>query len=385
MLEKAIFGSKRYYAWQTFLIVLIGVGVLTYLYQYIMGLGVTGMSRDVSWGFYIAQLTFLVGVAASGVMLVLPYYLHNYKEFGRITILGEFLAVASLIMCQIFVLVDLGKPLRLLNIFLYPTPNSILFWDVSVLMGYMLLNIVIGWNVMVAERKTIPPPAWLKPLIYLSIPWAISIHTVTAFLYAGLPGRGFWLTAIMAPRFLASAFAAGPAILILLAMVIRKVTDFDPGTKAIQTLAQIVKYAIILNIFFFYLEVFTVFYSKIPEHMMHFQYLFFGLHGHGFLAPFMWLSQILGFSAIALLVNARLRANEKVLIVACVCVFLSTWIDKGLGLISGGFIPSPLEHIVEYIPTIPELIISVGVYSIGALILTVLYKLAIGVKEEVGA
>ena len=189
------------------------------------------MSRDVSWGLYIAQFTFLVGIAASAVMLVLPYYLHDYKAFGKITILGEFLAVAAVVMCVTFIFVDLGQPSRVLYVLLYPSPTSVLFWDMIVLNGYLILNIVTGWTVLTSDKKGMPPPAWVKPLIYLSIPWAISIHTVTAFIYAGLPGRSFWLTAIMAPRFLASAFASGPALLILFCLVMKRFARFDAGQR----------------------------------------------------------------------------------------------------------------------------------------------------------
>jgi len=383
MLDKALFGSKRYYGWLTALLAVFGVGFVCYLWQFKFGLGITGMSRDVSWGFYIAQFTFLVGVAASAVMVVLPYYLHNYKAFGRVTILGEFLAVASVTMCILFIFVDLGQPTRVFNVLLYPTPSSILFWDMIVLNGYLVLNIIIGWNVLEAERNNVAPAGWLKPLIYLSIPWAVSIHTVTAFLYCGLPGRGFWLTAILAPRFLSSAFAAGPAFLILLCMIVRKLTKFDPGKEQIQSLAKVVTYAICINVFFFLCEVFVVFYSRIPEHMDHFTYLFVGLHGHGALVPWMWASMILMVVSIILLVNPVTRRNETILVVACITVFVGTWIDKGLGMISGGFVPNPLHHVTEYVPTIPELAISIGVWAAGFLVLTILYKIAVGIKEEV--
>lgn len=382
MLELAIKGSRKYYGWMTALAAVIGAGVLVYLWQLSFGLGITGMSRDVSWGFYIAQFTFLVGVAASAVMVVLPYYLHNYKAFGRITILGEFLAVASVTMCILFIFVDLGQPMRVFNVILYPTPNSVLFWDMIVLNGYLFLNIVVGWKILEAERNGIAAPLWTKPLIYLSIPWAVSIHTVTAFLYCGLPGRGFWLTAILAPRFLASAFAAGPSFLILLCLLVRKLTRFDPGKEQIQSLAKVVTYGIILNVFFFFCEVFVVFYSNIPEHMDHLKYLFFGLHGHGVLVPWMWSSMALMFTAIVLLVIPATRKNEAVLAVACVFVFIGTWIDKGLGMISGGFIPNPMHHVTEYVPTLPEIVITIGVYATGFLILTALFKIAVTVKEE---
>ncbi len=383
MLEKALTGSKRYFGWMAALMVVAAIGFIFYMWQLSFGLGITGMSRDVTWGLYIAQFTFLVGVAASAVMLVLPYYLHNHKAFGKITILGEFLAVASVSMCILFIFVDLGQPMRVLNVILYPTPNSILFWDMIVLNGYLLLNIVIGWKMLEAERNAVSPPKWIKPLIYISIPWAVSIHTVTAFLYSGLPGRGFWLTAILAPRFLASAFAAGPALLILLCLIVRKLTKFDPGKEAIQTLAKIVTYGIIINIFFLLSEVFVVFYSGIPEHMDHFKYLFVGLDGHNTLVPWMWTSIILMVVSIILLVNPVTRKNESILMIACVAVFVGTWIDKGLGMISGGFVPSPLHHVVEYMPTLPEIAITLGVWAIGFIILTVLFKVAVTVKEEV--
>ena len=383
MLELAIRGSKKYYGWMVALLAVIGIGFDYYMLQLQFGLGITGMSRDVTWGFYIAQFTFLVGVAASAVMVVLPYYLHNYKAFGRIAIMGEFLAVSSVVMCMLFVFVDMGQPMRVLNTILHPTPNSVLFWDMMVLSGYLFLNIIIGWNVLEAERNGVAPQKWVKPLIYISIPWAVSIHTVTAFLYCGLPGRGFWLTAILAPRFLASAFASGPALLILLCLLVRKLTKFDPGEEQIQTLSKIATYGLILNVFFLLCEVFVVFYSRIPEHMDHFKYLFVGLHGHGVLVPWMWTSALLMVVAIILMVNPATRRNEPVLAVACVLIFFGTWIDKGLGMISGGFVPSPLHHVNEYVPTVPEIIITLGVYAIGVFILTALYKIAVSVKEEI--
>ncbi len=385
MLENALKGNKGYWTLIIVLLVIMGVAGLCYLKQFTFGLGITGMSRDVSWGFYIAQFTFLVGVAAGGVMVALPYYLHNYKAFGKITILGEFLAIAAVSMCLLFILADLGQIQRGLNVLLHPTPGSVLFWDMIVLNGYLFLNVIVGWNVLEAERNSVPPPKWIIPFIYISIPWAFGIHTVTAFLYCGLPGRHFWLTAILAPRFLASAFAAGPALLLLLCFIIRKVTDFDPGKQAIQTLAKIITYAIIANVFFLICEVFVAFYSNLPGHTVHLKYLFVGLHGHGVLVPWMWTSVVFMLVAIILLVNPVTRKNETILMVSCVLIFIGTWIDKGLGMISGGFVPSPLHHVNEYVPTILEIIISLGVWATGFFILTILFKIAISVEQEVEA
>ncbi|HBU06188.1 MAG TPA: menaquinol oxidoreductase [Nitrospiraceae bacterium] len=382
MLEKALSGSKKYWTWIFILLVFIGIGTVNYLRQFQTGLTITGLSRDVSWGLNIGQFTFLVGVAASGVMLVLPYYLHNFKQFAKITILGEFLAVSAVIMCMLFIFVDMGQPMRVMNILLYPTPNSVMFWDAMVLSGYLALNIIIGWVVLGSDRKGIAPPKWVKPIIYLSIAWAPLIHTVTAFLYAGIPGRHFWLTAIMAARFLASAFSGGPALLIILALIIRKTTKFDPGKEAIQTLGKIVTYFMITNVFFLGLEFFTAFYSNIPGHMHPFKYLFAGLDGHAKLVPLMWTSVILAIASITLLIFPAVRRNESTLAIASAMVFISLWIDKGFGLIIGGFVPNMFEKVTEYWPTMPETLITIGVWAAGFLVLTILYKIAITVREE---
>ena len=383
MIEKALVGGKRYWTWTLGLFAVVAVGLLCYFRQLSYGLGITGMSRNVTWGLYIGQFTFLVGVAASAVMVVLPYYLHNHKEFARMAILGEFLAISAVSMCVLFIFVDMGQPSRVLNILLYPTPRSIMFWDMVSLGGYLALNAVIALVTLGAERKGIAPPGWIKPIILLSIPWAISIHTVTAFLYSGLPGRSFWLTAILAPRFLASAFASGPALLILLCMLLRKLTGYDVGSKAISGLAVIVTYAMIVNVFFLLMELFTSFYSQIPSLVEHFQIMYTGMQGPASMLLVLGrLSLALMAVALLLLLVPGARRNERMLVVACVVTFLSLWIDKGVCLVVGGFMPSPLGTITRYVPTLPEILITAGVWAVGVLMITVFYKIALSVREN---
>ena len=390
MFEKALKGNNYYWMWLAFLGFFIAIAVVCYLRQYFTGLALTGMSRDVSWGLYISQFTFLVGVAAGGVMLVLPYYIHNYKAFGRITILGEFLAIASLLMCMMFIMADLGQPLRGLNVLFHPTPNSMLFWDMCVLWGYLLLNVLCGWVILTAERKQVHPPKWIYFFVYLSIPFAISIHTVTAMLYCGLPGRHFWLSAIIAPRFLASAFAAGPALIVVMALILKRVANFDAGKEAINKMVTIIIYAAIANMFFVCLEFFVGFYSQIPGHKHTLQYLFFGLehHGHVYnnLVPFMWAFVVLFFVGVALLSHPYTRkGNDLWLGIGAASIFLAFWLDKGIGFVLGGFVPTPTHEIVEYYPTINELFITLGVWATCFFILTILYKIAIDVEHEIEA
>ncbi len=385
MLEHALKGNKKYWSWLLFLAAVILIGFYFYLKQFDYGLGITGMSRNVSWGLYIAQFTFIVGVAASAVMVVLPYYLHNYKAFGKITILGEFLAISSVIMCMMFVFVDLGQPFRVANIFLYPTVHSLMFWDVIALSGYLVLNVIITRVTLDAEHKSIAPPKWIRPVIVISIPWAVSIHTVTAFLFSGLGGRPFWLTAILAPRFLASAFSAGPALLVILCLLLKRLTKFDAGTEAIKKLGLIITYAMCANVFFILMEFFTTFYSGIPDHVAHMQYLYIGLDGKTRLVPWMWTSAFLSVLSLVFLVVPKLRNNTRMLLVTCIIVFLSIWIDKGLGLVITGFIPTPFGKIIQYWPTVPESFISVGIWAIGVFLITVFYKIALSVRREIEA
>lgn len=390
MFEKALKGNHYYWMWLAFLGFIVAIGGICYLRQYFYGLGITGMSRDVSWGLYISQFTFLVGVAAGGVMLVLPYYIHDFKAFGRITILGEFLAIPALIMCLLFIMVDIGQPLRAMNMILHPTPNSMLFWDMCVLLGYLFLNALCGWVILTAERKQVHPPRWIYFFVYFSIPFAFSIHTVTAMLYCGLPGRHYWLSAIIAPRFLASAFAAGPCLIVIMALILKRVANFDAGRVAIGKIVTIIIYAAIANMFFWSLELFVGAYSNVPGHLHTLKYLFFGLehNGHVYnnLVPFMWLFLILFIVGIAMISYPPIRRGGGLWLgVGCACIFTAFWLDKGIGFVLGGFVPTPTDEIVEYYPHFNELMIAAGIWAAGFFILTILYKIAIGVDREIEA
>ncbi len=382
MIQRVFRGGKRYWGLMALWGVLIFVGSLAYSRQFSEGLMVTGMGRDVSWGLYIAQFTFMVGIAASAVMVVLPYYLHDYKAFAKTVILGEFLAVSAVLVCMLFIFVDMGQPRRVLNVLLHARPNSVMFWDFAVLTGYLLLNLVIAGTAIEAERKDVKPPAWVRPLIYLSIPWAVSIHTVTAFLYAGLAARPFWMTAIMAPRFLASAFAAGPSLLILLALAVRRYGGFDVGTRSIRALSVIVTYAMVVNVFFVLVEMFTALYSAVPHETETFTYLLAGLGGHNVMRPWTWVGDLLAIGCTIALIVPRVRHREHVLAWLCGGVIASLWIEKGFELVVAGFIPTPLGHVTEYVPTHTEIAITFGVYAVGGLVLTALYKLVLSVREE---
>ncbi|MEJ2589285.1 MAG: polysulfide reductase NrfD [Deltaproteobacteria bacterium] len=383
MIEKALHGGKAYWTWVIVLGVGIGIGFLAYLYQLREGLWVTGMSRNVSWGFYISQFTFLVGEAASVLMVVLPLYLHNFKAFGQIIILTQFLAVGALLMSLLFIFSDVGMPMRILKVPLNPTPWSMLFYDTVFPPGFLILNLIIGWTALGAEKRGVPPPGWVKGLIYLSIPWAAVMHTVTAFIYAGTPGRGFWMTAIMAPRFLVTAFAAGMALLIILCSLLSRVADFEVQESALQKMVTILLYALIIDAFFLGVEYYTAFYSRVPEYMETFQYLFLGIDGNSALVPWTWVMNLALLAAIGLLAMPATRRHRPRLVVASFIALIGLWIDKGFILVPAAFIPNVFGRIMEYPPSWVELVLSLGVYCLGMLVITALYKVMVAVREEV--
>lgn len=376
MLERAFRGSRRYWTFLLFLLILSLIGLLFYLRQLDRGLGITGMGRDISWGLYIANFTFLVGVAASAVMVVLPYYIHRVEVFGGIKVFAEFLAASSILMCLLFVLVDLGQPKRLFNMLLYPSFSSVLFWDVVVLSGYFVINMLSGWFTLDYEEKEEGPPSWLKALLYISIPWAISIHTVTAFIYLGLSGRPFWHTSLLAPRFLASAFSSGPSLLIVLLLSMKRFSGFSPKTEAIEKLSLIVAYAIVVNAFFLFVEIFTVLYGDVPEDLMHLRYFYLGGPGSRFFCV-SWISSLLAILSLIIFLIPSLRRRTNTLFIGALSAFFSIWLEKGIGLLVPGFVPTPVGRYATYFPTLPEIMITVGIYALGALFTSLLFKVAL--------
>lgn len=372
-------GSWHYYAWMLLLTVIALVGLNAYCKQLVHGLITTGMTDQVSWGLYIANFTFLVGMAAAAVMLVIPVYVFRNRDLHHLVIFGELLAVASIIMCLLFVQVDLGRPDRFMHIFWrFNFPVSMLTWDVVALGGYLLLNIhICSYLIYCDYRRKDPSPIFYVPFVFVAIVWAISIHTVTAFLLVGLGGRPFWNSAIIAPRFLASAFAAGPAFIILTLQIIRNVAGYEVSDRALGLLRYIITIALTINFFLLGCELFTEFYSE-SAHMASTKYLFLGLHGYHALVPWIWTAIALNATALTIL-YLPLRRRFGFLSFACVLMIVGIWIEKGMGLIVPAFIPSPLGEMLEYSPTLNETLICLGIWAFGLLLYTIFVRISIPV------
>ncbi|MGD0498963.1 MAG: sulfate reduction electron transfer complex DsrMKJOP subunit DsrP [Bryobacteraceae bacterium] len=377
-------GPPSYWAWLAFLAALIVSGALAYARQVRAGLVVTAMRDQVSWGFYIGNFTFLVGVAAAAVVLVIPAYIYHWKPIREIVIYGELLAISAIVMCLLFVTVDIGRPDRFWH--LIPPfghlnfPRSVLAWDVLVLNLYFLINFVVATHIL---YRAFHGQTYIKrlvvPLVLLSIPMAVGIHTVTAFLYNGLAARPYWNSSILAPQFLASAFCSGPAILLIVVQVLRKFTRFEIQDQAIWKIAELMAYAMFLNLFLHGAEAFKEYYSA-TEHLLYTRYWYSGLGAHHTLAPYAWSAVTLNVIAFALFIVPSTRRRWLTLNIGCLATYAGVYIEKGMGLIIPGMTPDTLGEIYEYYPTLAELRVAAAVFALGFLLFTLMLKVAVPIS-----
>ncbi len=384
-LKLVIYGPKAYYAWCLFLIGIILLGLTYYLQQLEQGLIITHMRDQVSWGMYIANFTYLVGVAAAAVLLVIPAYVYHFKPIKEIVVLGELWAASSIIMALVFVFVDLGRPDRFWHLIPFvgslAFPQSLLAWDVLVLNGYLVLNILVPVYILIKlYYGQEPNRKFVIPLVLISIPWAVGIHTVTAFLYNGLAARPFWNASILAPRFLASAFCSGPAMIILIFQVIRRISYIKIEDTALFKVAELIAYAMFINLFLLGAEVFKEYYSD-TIHLASLKYLYQGLDGHRVLVPWIWLATFLNVAAFFIFLIRRTRKWLPTLNLACLMIIVGVWIEKGPGFILPGFVPTPLGEIYDYMPNHVELFVSLGIWALGLLIFTLFMRVAIPIEK----
>jgi len=380
-LRLVLHGSATYWGWTSALLVLIVSGAFAYARQVQTGLVVTAMRDQVSWGFYIGNFTFLVGVAAAAVVLVIPAYVYDWKPIRQIVVYGELLAVSAIVMCLLFVFVDIGRPDRFWHLFPFVGhlnfPTSLLAWDVLVLNIYFVVNFAVVTHILYRAFTGRP---YIKgvvvPLVLLSIPMAVGIHTVTAFLYNGLAARPYWNSSILAPQFLASAFCSGPAILLFLLQLLRRFTRFEIDDEAIWKIAELMAYAMFFNLFLHGAEAFKEYYSD-TEHLLYTRYWYQGLGEHRTMVPYAWAAVALNVMAFALFIVPAARRNWVTLNLGCLAIYSGVYIEKGMGLIIPGLTPDTLGDIYEYYPTLAELRVAAGIFAIGFLIFTLMLKVAV--------
>ncbi|MEA3362435.1 MAG: NrfD/PsrC family molybdoenzyme membrane anchor subunit [Thermodesulfobacteriota bacterium] len=377
--KSVLTGNRTYTLWMFGLIVISLFGLNAFSRQIAYGLYTTGMGDEVSWGLYISNFAFLVGMAAAAVMMVIPAYIFKDEEIHKVVIFTELWAIAALIMCLLFITADIGRPDRLWHMIpvigVFNWPMSLLTWDVLVLNGYLLLNLYVCGYVLYRQYNGQKLVArHYIPFVFLAIAWAPLIHTITAFLFQGLAARPFWHSGLIAPRFLASAFAAGPAFIILVFKLMEYFKCCKIHEGVIAKIRIIVTVSLLCNLLLVGSELFTELYSG-SEHSIHLSFLL-GFHGKSVLAPWMWSA--IGLNIIAaIILLLPVRNNPIFLNVACLMILVGIWVEKGLGFVISGFIPTPLGDFVQYQPSFNELVVCFGILAFGLLVYTALLKVAV--------
>ncbi len=375
-------GGVRFYAWMGTLALFIAGMLYVFYLQNTEGLIVTGMTSQIHEGLYFSNLVFLVGVAAGAVTIVFPAYVYHHEGMHKVSVLGEMLAITAVIMVMMFVFAHMGRPDRLWHMIppwgIYSL-SSMLGWDVLVLTGYLILNFVCGFYYLWCKYTGNPiNKKWFIPLVFIAIVWALSIHTVTAFLIATMPARPMWAHTVMPIRFIATAFAAGPALIIIIFLIIRKTTRFWIDDSAIKLLTTIVTWCLGIALFLTLSEIVIELYAR-TEHANGLYYLMFGLHGLTGLVPWFWSSLVLMVCAFVMFFMPSFRNDFDKLRIPCAMAFAGIWIEKGMGLIVPGYIPSPIGEVTEYHPSFVEWLMVLGIWAFGFFILTILLKGAIGI------
>jgi len=386
VVQWSLSGGLGYQIYLCCLAALMVLGVYAYFVQFTVGLTATNMSDIVSWGFYISNFTFLVGVAAAAVMIILPSYIFKDKDLHKVVIIGEVVAIGALVMCLMFVFVDLGGPLQAWHMIpvigLFNWPTSLLTWDVVVLNGYLVLNLMVPAYILFCHyHKRKPDERKYRPFVFLSIFWAFGIHLVTAFLYQGLPARPFWNNPLMGPRFLASAFAAGPALITVVLVIITRATTFKIDSEVFIKLKRIIVISAIINLIMLFSEIFKEFYFP-THHSLPAEYLYFGLDGNNALVPWIWSAICMNLIGTLALAFTPGRSNPLWFLPACILLFVGIWIEKGMGLIVPGLVPSPMGEVVNYAPSWVEICITLGVLALGTFVVTLLVKPALIIEQR---
>lgn len=385
MVRFVLKGSRNYYLWLGTLAIFIVLAALEWRHDLVEGLVVTNMSDHVSWGIGIANFVYFVGVAAGAAVLVVPAYVYHRDDIKELVLLGELLAVTAVSMCLLFIMTDVGRPDRLWHltpgIGFLNLPSSLLSWDVVVFTGYLLMNLHIpGYLLFSRYRGKTPTALMYLPFVFLSMIWAISIHTVTAFLLSGLGSRPFWNTPILAPRFLISAGASAPALLIILFTAIKHFAGLKVKDSVFEYFLSVLRVTMPINLFLVGCEVFQEFYTG-SLHAASAYYLYFGLHGHSMLPKFIWTALAFNITAMIIFLVPKLRARKPLMYLACGLTVVGIWTEKGMGLIFPGFVPDPLGEIVEYAPNLGEIILNIGIVALGAFIYTLFAKVTIAIQS----
>lgn len=369
------------------LAVIAAAGAAAWIYQTMFGLGVTGMNNGTSWGLYIAAFMFFVGLSAGGLIVASSASIFHVTEFKKVALPAVCVSTVCICCAGLLVILDLGGVARIFNLIISPNFISPLFWDICVISCYLVINLVYLYF-MTSKRAD---KSKIAIVSRFALPIAILVHTVTAWIFGLQIAREGWHSAIMGPLFVASAMDSGLALLLIALAWMNRRGIWETSKKLMGMLAGLLATCIAVDGYMVGCEVLTMAYPGTEHGMAELGQLFAGAT-----APFFWIEIIAGVIVpFIILVFAKNRRRMGLVVLACAGVVVGVFckrlwllftsfifpnVSGAPGLISGSSSSQGAAGIdgwavaSSYMPTLPEIMIAVGMVALGVLAFLVLTK-----------
>lgn len=359
----------------------LGAGLVTgaacFLYQWSAGLGVTGLSNTVSWGMYIIVFMFLVGVSAGGLIVVAVSELvgsHRFEALNRLAVICSATAVAA---AAVSLLPDIGRPQLIWKMIVQGNITSPLVWDMVVITAYLT---IAGIDLWILTRPE-PRPKALRTMAMVTLPVAVLVHSVTAWIFGLVVARPWWNTALLAPLFISSALVSGTALVLVVTRLATRFTNFRPPANVVGDLGRLLAWFVATDGFLLGAEILTAYTSREPDHLNQLNVVLFGR-----LAPLFWTEVILGLVVpFVVFVRPRLRARPALLVAAAALTLLGVFFKRINILLPGMFEPliglapgvpggrpgQPFRPDEIYLPTWVEWGVLIGIAAFAATLVTI--------------
>jgi len=396
--------NKSFLVWMAFL----SGGLLVTMYAYYLqlrdGLGVAGIRDYVSWGMYLANFVFFVASSLIGMLISAVIGLMGMKWINPITRIAEIIAIGFSAVAGLVIVMDMGRPERLAYVFMYGRFQSPILWDVTVITTYFVLSFLLYFLPMIPDlaigKRLENIPAWLrkiykfaslnwsnKPeqneiihrsvriLLILLIPAALSIHTVTSWLFA-VTSRAGWDSTIFGPYFVTGAFVAGCAAVIIAMFFFRKSYKLQDylTDRHFNNMGKLLVLVALVYLYFNLNEFLVPGYKLKRADTTHLHALLVGHH-----ALLFWVVQIGGLVLpILFLLFRRMRKPLPLLFISIVMI-IGAWFKRYIIVVPTQEHPFlPIQHVPYnfkvYTPTLVEILITLFSFFLLLIIITLLSK-----------
>jgi molybdopterin-containing oxidoreductase family membrane subunit len=393
--------SLAYYVWVAFLLLVIGWGIYAYARQLQEGLVVTGMRDRISWGLYITTFVFFIGISHAGTLISAILRVSQAQWRTPITRMAEFITLVALICGALFVVIDLGRPDRVLNVIRYGRWQSPIIWDVLAITTYItastaylflpmipdlalfrdrLAGRVSGWRLWLYNLLSVrwrgtdvqwrSMAAAITTAMILIIPIAVSVHTVVSWIFA-MTLREPWNSTIFGAFFVAGAIFSGVAMLIVVMAILRKVYHLEEyiTEKHFVYLGYLLATFSLIMVYGNVSEYLTTGYKMSEGTEFHFRQLFLGQF-----AGFYWFYFLGGLVLPGLLILLPWTRNIWGVVAAAVLVVAAMWVERYFIVVSGFRVPLMPYEPSTYAPTWVELSVVAAGFALFALLITLFVK-----------